>query len=55
VLAETAEVLADCPPLSEAAEARMAEAHAVAAAARRPALDAAALAALRDSHLAAAA
>ncbi len=55
VLAETAEVLADCPPLSEATEARMAEARARAAAARRDDLDGAALAALRDSQLAAAA
>jgi beta-N-acetylhexosaminidase len=55
VLAETAEVLADCPALSEAAAARLAESRAVAAAARQPALDPAMLAGLRDSHLAAAA
>jgi beta-N-acetylhexosaminidase len=55
VLAETAEVLEDCPALSEVGEARMAEARAVAMAARRPSLDPAALAALRDSHLASAA
>ena len=55
VLAETADCLRDCPVLSDAAEARMAEARAVAHAAYRLDLDAAALAALRDSHLAAAA
>lgn len=55
VLAETAEVLKDTPPLDEAAEARIAESRAMVAAARRPVLDAVALAALRDSHLAAAA
>mgnify|MGYP002780448048 FL=1 len=55
VLSETAEVLADCPALSDAAAARMAEARAVAAAAHQPFLDAAVLAGLRDSHLAAAA
>lgn len=55
VLSETAEVLGDCPPLSEASEARMAEARAVVVAARELGLDPAALVALRDSHLAAAA
>ncbi len=55
VLAETAEVLADCPPLSEAAEARMAAARARTAAARVAAPDPEALAALRDAQLAAAA
>lgn len=55
VLAETADCLGDCPALSEAAELRMAEARAVAHAAYRIDLDAGALAALRDSHLAAAA
>lgn len=55
VLAETAEVLAQCPPLSEAAAARMAEARAASRAAEAPGLDAMALAALRDRHLAEAA
>ncbi len=55
VLAETAEVLEDCPPVSDATAARMAAARDAAAAARRPGLDAASLAASRDSQLAAAA
>jgi beta-N-acetylhexosaminidase len=55
VLEETTEVLADCPPLSEEAEARMAAARARVAAARQPGLDAVALVAARDSQLAAAA
>lgn len=55
VLAETADCLGACPVLSEEAADRMAAARAVAEAARRPGLDPGALAALRDSHLAAAA
>jgi beta-N-acetylhexosaminidase len=55
VTAETAEVLADCPPLSEAAEARIAQSRARVAALRREGLDPGALAAARDSQLAAAA
>ncbi|WP_135469798.1 beta-N-acetylhexosaminidase [Crenalkalicoccus roseus] len=53
-IGETAAVLAECPPLSDAAEARMEEARARVAALRRP-LDARALAELRDAQLAAAA
>ena len=55
VLEETAEVLADCPPLSKAAKARMAASRERVAAMRRSDLDPAALAAVRDAHLAAAA
>jgi len=54
VLAETAAVLAECPPLSTAAEARLAAAQAAVARRRRP-LDAAALLAARDAALALAA
>jgi beta-N-acetylhexosaminidase len=55
VLAETADCLGDCPVLSEAAALRMAQARATAHAACRTDLDGAALSALRDAHLAAAA
>jgi beta-N-acetylhexosaminidase len=55
VAEETAAVLAGCPPLSEAAAARIAESRAAVARARRGDLDGTALAALRDSQLAAAA
>jgi len=54
VLEETAEVLADCPPVSEATETRIADSRARVAA-RRQALDKVALAAVRDAQLAAAA
>ncbi|MDO9712435.1 beta-N-acetylhexosaminidase [Paracraurococcus lichenis] len=53
VLEETAAALAGCPALSEAAEARLAEARAAMQAMRRP-LDSAALLAQRDAWLAAA-
>jgi beta-N-acetylhexosaminidase len=55
VLAETAAVLGACPPLTDASAARMAEARAVAAAARLALPDRAVLVARRDAHLTAAA